>query len=228
MSEPRRTDGTVPDLVSCLVVLAGSVLSAAVMAHHPTTGASDSAGALAEIVREAPASRVVHGALIALMVLVFHGLGTFSGALGWHLARVRAAALAYGLGVVLHTLAALTSGFVVPALAERMPMPAETELETLRSLLVNAHVVNQALAMTGVVAMSAAVVAWSWVLLGRGRFARVLGGLGIVTSGPHALLILVGHIHLDVHHMTAVVVIQALWSVGVAVWMLRLRAQTAP
>ena len=189
-------DRAVPDLVSCLVVAAGSVLSVALMAHHPTTGAADVASALLEIAREARQTRLVHGGLIALMLLVFHGLVTFARALGWHLARVRAGTLAYGLGVVLHTLAALTNGFVVPALAERNSGRTETELEALRPLLAQAHVANQALAMTAVVAMSAAIFVWSCALLGRGRFALVLGLFGLLMGGAHALWIPTGHVHL--------------------------------
>jgi hypothetical protein len=194
------------------------------MAQHPSTGASDLAGAIAEMAREASQSRIVHGALIALMVLVFHGLVGFAGALGWPLARVRAGVIGYALGVVCLTLAALTNGFVLPALAERYADRPPAELDALRPLLALAHLASQALATTGVVAMSAAIFVWSWALLGRGRLAAVVAAVGLLTGGAHALGIVTGHLHLHVHGMLGVIVVQAVWSIGVAAWMLRQRA----
>jgi hypothetical protein len=167
-------------------------------------------------------SRAAHGGLIALMIAVFCGYVALGAHLGWS-SCVRAATVAYGVGVVSHLGAALFSGFVVSGLAERYTGKLASELAALEPVLVACHETNQALAVTGSLAMSAAIALWSAVLFGRGTFARALAVLGACVGLGTAAALLTGNLRLHVHGMALVVTSQAAWAIGVAIWLARER-----
>lgn len=223
-SEPTRA----PDRASPLLIGAGSVLSLIFMAHHPSTGASGIADAVAEMSREASISRAVHGGLIAVLSAVFLGFLGLSDYLGPRLVRVRAASLAYGLGVAFMTLAAMVSGFLVPGLASRYAGAPVPELEALGPVLRLCYETNQSMAKAGTVALSVAIFLWSWTLLGRGTAARAIGALGLLVGVVPVLGLAGGHLDLDVHGMGAVMLGQAVWSVAVAIWWARTRRPSSP
>ena len=208
------------DRSSGWALVLGTVLSVFAMAHHPSAGASGAAARLAEMAREATLSGIVHGALIALMLVVFFGLVGLAGVLGFGLGRVRAGLIAYSAGVVCMIGAALLSGFIVPALAGSYAGSPETA-EALVPIFSLCFRANQALAEVGVVAQSAGIFFWSWVLLGRSGWVRGVGWLGLGAGAVPILGLLSGRLHLDVHGMLAVVVLQALWTIAVGVWLIQ-------
>lgn len=214
-----------PDLTSSLCIGLGQLLAVGFMAIHPSVHGSDLASAVDELAGMATRSAVVHGALIAIMLVVLHGFIGMSGYLGWHLGRVRAGVIAYAAGVVCMLGATLPSGFLIPRIAIRYADRPDADLEALRPVITLCHDLNQVLAQIGTVAWSAAILAWSCALLGRGRFARAFAVLGMLVSVVTVAGLLGGHLRLHVHGMGAVIAAHAVWSAGVAVWMLRLRSQ---
>lgn len=202
-------------------IVTGTALSVFAMAHHPSTGASGTAERMAEMAREATLSAVVHGGLMVLMLLVLFGLLGLAGALGWHLARVRAGLVAYSVGVICMVGAALVSGFLVPGLAASHVDASAAELEAVVPVFTLLFHTNQSLAKVGVVAMSVGILCWSWVLLGERTWGRGVGILGLVVGAVPVLGLFSGHLHLDVHGMLAVVVAQAAWQIAVGIWLLR-------
>lgn len=216
MSAERARDRFSPYFIGV-----GAVLSVAFMAHHPSVGSADITNAVAEMSREAAISAWAHGGLIvviAVMLLGFIGLSDF---LGFRFLRVRAATLVYGLGVILMMGAALVSGFIVTGLASAYVGEPDSVLQSLQPALRLCYQVNQTLAKAGTVALSAAILLWSWVLLGESRGARAVGVLGILVGAVPALMLFMGHLRLNVHGMGAVVLGEAVWSVAVAVWLFR-------
>ena len=208
-------------LWSGVTLIAAPVLSVFAMAHHPSTGGSGTAERLAEMVRESTISSAVHGALIALMIATLIGFFTVAGLLGWGSARVRAGAIAYSIGVVCMVGAALVSGFIIGALAERYVDATPTEMEVAVPSFHLAHGANQALAKTGAVAMSAGIFFWSWVMLRGAGLQRGLASLGLLVGLAPVVGPVSGRLTLDVHGMLLVVVAQSLWTVGVGIWVLR-------
>lgn len=213
-SEVRTTDR-----VAGWSLVVGTALSVFAMAHHPSAGATGTAARLAEMAREATLSGVVHGGLIALMVLVLFGLVGLAGALGFGLGRVRAGLIAYSVGVVCMIGAALVSGFIVPGLATSYTGSAEA-IEGLVPVFSLCFRANQALAQVGVVAQSVGLFFWSLVLLERPSWVRGVGLLGLAVGVLPILGLLSGRLHLDVHGMLAVVVAQALWTMGTGIWLI--------
>jgi hypothetical protein len=214
------------DRVSGWSLVAGTALSVFAMAHHPSAAASGTAERLAEMARMATLSAVVHGTLIALMLLIVFGLVGLAGALGFGLARVRAGMVAYSAGVVCMLGAALVSGFIVPALAGSYAGSTEN-MDLLAPVFSLCFRANQALAEVGVVAQSVGIFLWSLVLLGRSEGVRWVGWLGFVAGALPVLGLLAGRLHLDVHGMLAVVVLQAMWTIAAGVWLIR-RGRSSP
>lgn len=203
----------------------GSLLSVAAMTHHPSTGASGTAERLAEMTREAALAGIVHGLLIALMLLVFWGLLHLAGVLGWSSSRVQIGAIAYGAGVICMIGAATVSGFVVPGLAEHFAEESPAVMESATPVFRFCFEVNQALAQIGAVAMSVSIFLWSWALAARSeypRWVRGVGALGLAVGAFPVLGLLSGSLHLDVHGMLAVLLAQAGWTICVGAWLIRL------
>ncbi|MDH3523269.1 MAG: hypothetical protein OES32_06750 [Acidobacteriota bacterium] len=206
---------------SGLTLVLAPLLSVFAMAHHPSTGGSGTAERLRQMSHEAGVSAVVHGALIALAIATLIGFFTVAGRLGWQSGRVRAGAVAYSIGVVCMVGAALVSGFVVSGMAQRYVDATPAEMEAALPAFHLAHAANQALAKTGAVAMSAGILFWSLVMLGRHGLLRGLGALGVPIALVPIAGLVAGYLRLDVHGMLLVVLGQSLWTLGVGVWLLR-------
>lgn len=201
--------------------MVGTLLSVFAMAHHPSAAASGTADRLAEMADKATISAIVHGGLIGLMLLVFVGFVGLADVLGLGLRRVRAGLVAYGAGVVCMLGAAIVSGFVVPGLATSYAGGSAEELTAVVPVLSLCFRANQALAEVAVVAQSVGILCWSLVLAGKSGWIRMVGWLGLAAAGLPVIGLLAGRLHLDVHGMLAVVVVQAVWTLAVGFWLVR-------
>ena len=203
-----------------IVLIGAAVLQVPVMAHHPTAKTPDVARAIEQLRAIAPLSAWVHGVLILLMLIAFYALVEFSLYRGLHRGQIRAGLIAYALGVLAMTGAALISGFVTTHVAILTPTANEMDLRMTGQILVLCGVLNRALASLGAIAMSVGIALWSLDLLSGGRFARVLGVLGILIGSVTATALVSGTLRLDVHGMLLVVVLQSIWTAGVGVLLL--------
>ncbi len=80
---------------------------------------------------------------------------------------------------------------------------------------------NQTFANLGAILMSLGIVFWSIDLLRTRPLPRLLGMFGLLIGIVPAIALVVGGLHLDVLGMTQVVVLQALWNVGIGVLLVR-------
>jgi hypothetical protein len=216
-AEPATPDEVRHGRFAGRLLIAASLLEELAMAHHPTVGAHDTVAAMREIGRLSALSGTVHGALIALMLASFYCLTEFCLQRGLRRPLVRAGLIAYAAGVIAMIGAAMISGFVVADLAAQVMRTTAIDQQTSAQLLAFCHVLNQNLAKLGVVAMSAGIAFWSIGLLHDRGFARGVGVLGCAI-GPLPLAALAfGMLHLDVRGMGAVVLLQALWCVGIGI-----------
>ena len=212
---PRDTDvaGTILLFVALLEMLA--------MAHHPTVATADIGAAVHHIGELSRLSGLVHGVLIATLLLALYGLTTFALQRGLTRPLIRGGGIAYGSGAVVMIGAALVSGFVIGDVATLGPHDTAIDLQMDHHVLILCGILNQACANFAVVAMSAGIGLWSIDLLrdvGSGRWIGILGCIvGIV---PVAGLFS-GAIHLDVQGMSTVVMIQAAWTLAIGAWLLR-------
>jgi hypothetical protein len=217
----RTSPAPGPARSAAVAIGGGSLLTVALMLHHPSIGSSDLPGTIAEMSRESALSGAVHGALVAVMAVLLYGFLGFSGVLGWRLGRVQAAMICYILGILFLMAAAIVSGFVAPGLAEHFAGAPAARIQTVGPALRLCWEANQVLAAAGTVFASAAIVAWSLVLFARDAAARVIGAAGILVGIVPAAGLLLGRLTLDVHGMGSVLLAQAAWNSAVAWWLFR-------
>jgi hypothetical protein len=205
--------------ISGLVLMLAPLLEIVGMAHHPSVHGHDAAQLVQELRAAAGSAAIVHGVLIALMFATLLALTEYSLARGLARAAVRVGLIAYAAGVLALTAAALVSGFVTPRLAFVNPALAPPDPALTVQLTALAMLFNQAFAKYGAVLVFAGMAAWSFDLLRDGRGTRVLGVFGLVAGIGGSLALCSGALRLDVHGMTVVAVLEALWTVG-AGWLL--------
>ena len=201
------------------MLVAATLLSILMMAHHPSASTHDPASLAADIAGTATLSRIVHGVLIALIALELYAFVVFSARLVPGRAAARAALVAYAIGTGAMMGAALISGFVVSSLGLYYAGTADPApfVDFARISMAG----NQALAKLGVVAMSAAIVLWSVALLHDRARGRWLALVGFLAGLAPAIALLAGAIRLDVHGMLLVVVLEAIWNLAAGAELIR-------
>ena len=204
-----------------ILLVAATILAAAAMAFHPSTTSHDIAQVIEQIAHMSDLSGLIHGLLIGLMLAVLYVFTEFSQRRGMTLPLVRAGFIAYGIGVLAMIGAAMISGFVIAQVASLTPHVAEADLQTSGSLIILCSVLNQTFASLGVVLMSVAIVLWSLDLLRSPQLARHLGMFGLLIGLLPLAALAFGALHLNVHGMTLVVLLQSVWNIGVGLLLIR-------
>lgn len=206
------------------LLIAATILEVAVMAHHPSIKTQNLAHAIEELRTMVALSAWVHGALIALMLASYYGFTQFALLRGLHRPLVRVGLIAYTVGVFAMIGAALIDGFVCPRVALPTVELGSGDIRVTGQILVLCGLLNQAAANLGAVAMSAGIAAWSLDLLRGAGLQRTIGVLGVLVGlGPAAALVF-GAIALNVHGMLLVVILQAIWTLGIGTLLLTQRA----
>jgi hypothetical protein len=204
-----------------VILLVATFLEILAMAHHPSAGTPDTAQAVQEIARLAKLSALVHGVLMGLMLLVAYSFSEFALRRGLKGSLIRAGTIAYGAGTIVMLGAALVSGFVFSDLASLTPHVTAVDLQINEQLFILCRVLNRTCANFGVVAMSAGIGFWSVDLLRESGPHRMVGALGCIVGVFPVFALVCGLIHLDVHGMSAVVLLQGSWNVAIAVLLMR-------
>lgn len=208
------------------IIVAASLLSLLMMAHHPSGSTRDMAVFVEQVARVGALNRVVHGALIALLAALLFGFAEFSRVFGAGRSLVRAALVAYAIGTAADIGAATINGFAVGRVAAHYAGADTAALEQLRALLHLGWAMNQSLADLGEVARAIAIVLWSLAIL-RTRTQLLLGASGVLVGGAIALALLGGWLTLDVHGMLLAVLCASAWNVALGVQLLRGRLAAA-
>ena len=198
------------------LLVGGTLLEILAMAHHPSVRTPDIAAALQQIAQLGRLSGWVHGVALAALLCIAYGLLEFALRRGWSRAWIRAGSIAYAAGVLTMIGAGLVSGFILPDLVASTPHVSLTDLAINAQLLVLCRVLNQSCANFATVAIAAGILCWSADLLAERGWPRLLGCLGLLAGGVPAALLITGNLLLNVHGMSAVVWLQALWNVAVA------------
>jgi hypothetical protein len=194
------------DRIAGGALIAGSLLSVFVMAHHPDH--VDPNGIVG----------LVHGAMIALMSITAFGFAHFALRRGVARPAILAGLIAYFIGLVADLGAGTTNGFIVPALAGHGTALSSRDVFTL------AWEANQALARLGVFATAAAFTFWSIDFLRRpGLEPKAIGGLGLLAGLVPASLLATGATDMHVAGAFAAYAAFALWGAIVGLHLVRRR-----
>lgn len=227
------------------MIAAASVLSVGFMAYHPTIHSRDPLDFIEAVGRTALVNGIVHGSLIALLAILFCGFTCLASRLGLHSLTVRAGLIAYGIGLIAMVAAATLNGFILTEFVAQhrvrssteteapkqvspqahatphTPASAEETLRTMRHILAYGHAANQVCSRIGVMGVSTAIVLWSLMLLRRTGHSRIIGILGGLAGTALIVALLCGFLPMNVHGMLAFVATQTVWSLVVAVAMIR-------
>ena len=207
------------ETIAGLILLIVSILSLAIIIHHPTLGTPGHDNLAEEAVVEARLNGFVHGALIIANILFYFALTILSDQLGCKRLAVRAAQLSFATATISMIGAALVSGFIVPDLAAHLvqdqhPAAFPTQLKLLGAM-------NQTFAKTGVIGYGFAIFFWSSAFLRFSGVTRIIGIYGLTIGIVFIAGILSSHLVLDVTGITQVLAAMILWFIAIAVQMIR-------
>lgn len=190
------------------------------VAHHPTVSARAPTEVMTGMLRVAAADRIVHGTLIAIMAVLLYGFVVFSLRRGLDRETTVAGLVAFAIGVASLIGAAVIDGFLFPALAEHYAGASADAVKATVPVLAAGSSMVQILSKLGFSAMSTGVAFWSAGLLATRGVVRATGVIGLVSAlGAAGLLMFAGR--LNPHSLGAIVLVQAVWYVAVAVLLIR-------
>jgi hypothetical protein len=189
------------DRVAGGILVAASLASVLMMAHHPASAHDLAMG------------QFVHGAMIVIVGLTALGLAQFSRALGLGRLGVLAGLIAYGIALFSNIGAATINGFVVTNLVAKGVDD--------RDIFALAWEANQALARMGVAATGVAFLLWSVELLRRtGWMGRAIGAVGLLAGALPVVLLGTGLLTMHLHGAILIYGGQAAWMAlaGLYLW----------
>lgn len=204
---------------AALAIAGTTGLALLALSHHPVAGKAASVQeSLAKIVELQNMDGVVHGVLMLMLAILAAGFASFSVMLGRARPPVIAGLAAYVLGCCIVVGAMLLDGFVVPQLALKFVAAPENDVHVVYIILRVIGTVIQVLTKAGLLAMCAALLAWSYALattqgLAGSRWCAAVGAAGGLGSG---LFIMFGNVLLTPASLMVIFGIHSLWNFGVA------------
>jgi len=208
-------------MISGLAIGVATILALVFVAHHPIAAGQSHTEILNDIAQKARTDRLVHGALIGIMSGFLFGFSGFASGLGPYRALIRLGLVVYAAGCASTAGAALIDGFIVPDIAARfLSAPADDSRIAYDFLCIAASAI-QSLTKLGLVLLSAGILSWSVALVRFGGSRRWTGLLGLAAGGIQVLLILLAGEVMTPHSLIAILAVQGVWNLAVAVLLIR-------
>ncbi len=192
-------------------LIVGSIGGMLTMAIHPT-GASP---------RLVLVSGIAHSLALISVLLLFLGACGLARALNAPDRVAFSALVTYGFAAVAVMIAGAVSGWVVPDIMRLMARDVPAAASQWHIAISSIFQINQAFSRIYSIGSAVAITMWSASCLRLQRLSRGFAIFGCVTAPLIALLIIVGHLRLNVHGMAAVMVSQVIWFVGMGANLLR-------
>ena len=162
----------------------------------------------------------VHSLAIGSAWLLLFGMVGLSRRLGLQRVDVTAALVAFAMGTLTVTCAAVIDSLVVPQVGRSTFGADEASRNGLLQLMRYSFFTASALSRVWVAAESVAILLWSVAMLRTG-FDRVLPWLGIVVALLGLAGQLSGFLTMNIHHLMLVVLVQGVWLVWTGVLLIR-------
>ncbi len=196
------------NLKAGLALICGSLGAVITMAVHPT-------GATPHL---AIVSGAAHGlALLSVLLLLLGTLGLTHLLDGSDRLAI-AALVTYSFAAVAVMFAGTVSGFIMPNLLSMMGRDTPAGGPSWRIVIAAFFQINQAFSKLYSVGGALAICLWSITSLRQNR-AKAAATFGLISAPLITLLILVGHLRLNVHGMAAVMLSQVIWFVLMGFWL---------
>ena len=199
------------DRKSGIALIAGSVGGVLTMAIHPTGTVSVTPEQAAHL---AFTSGVAHSLGIVSFVLLFLGACGLVLRIASADRLAFAALVIFGLACTAVLIATAVSGFIVPGIMRQMARDLPTVAAQWRIVISGVFQINQAFSKISSVAASVSILLWSISALRNGGLGRTTAVYGCITAPLVILGIGTGHLRLDVHGMTVIVLTQMIWFIA--------------
>lgn len=198
--------------------------------HHPVVGQhAVPKERFAQIMLVGPTDELIHGALIAMLVVLASAMARFNIVLGMPRLALSGALSAYCLGCTLLGVAMLFDGFVVPYLAGQfsnaLPLEASVGEIILRSIGITIQIFSKA----GLAAQCAAILIWSYAVATSRPLMpswRWLSFIGAAAGLLPAIIIFSSNFLLTPHSLMEIFAANASWYVAVAYFLYRQSSTT--
>ncbi len=194
-----------------------TLISLAVIAHHPMADLHDPSRGLENVVALAGPARWVHGGAIAFVLMFAVGFSGVAWRLGISHPLVMMGWLSYVSGAILMMPAALLDGFVIPEIAGRMV----AERQAAYDLIAFCGILIQAFAKLAFALQALAAVAFGGALMHRPGVRRWIGVFAMAVGGLSGAFILTAQMRFDVERLLIYMAVQSAWQLVAAVWMIR-------
>ncbi len=213
-----------------LTLALSAILSIAFLLHHPTIQAQKPKQQIAEVMQESMLNNMVHGSLIAIVLLILAAYFSYSLTRGYNKLSIVCAQLSFFIGSLCLVGAALINGFIYPDFVSSFAHTQTNELKHLMQFKALLWSSNQVLANVGVMAQSLAITLWAVNLFSyksetnhQGNktltLVIVLYGVGIGLYG--LVSISTGYLSLDLTGMTQIALLQSLWHLMISYYMFK-------
>lgn len=199
-----------------LIMACCSLLIIFSMLHHPSIQEGSTTSLSVGFSNIAFIGKVVHGAIIFLLLLLLYAFVYFSGRLQAMEFDSVAALIAFFGGSIAFIIAAAINGFILPSLAVEVAAESLKTQETFRIIAKLCMHTNQFFAMFGVILSTSAIALWSVSLVKLKSMNKVVGGLGLTFALATFVWILTGNLILNINGMTVVTIGFCSWYLCVA------------
>ncbi|MES2759245.1 MAG: hypothetical protein V4693_17885 [Pseudomonadota bacterium] len=209
--------------LAAFAIASTALLVMVALFHHPVIShAADARDAHLQIVQLRSANNLVHGALIALLVVLASALAAFGKVIGERRPAASWALVAYCLGCGLLSVAMLLDGFVMPRLAAQFVSAQSSDPEVGMLIMRVIGAVIQVFSNAGFVAHCVAMLAWS-AAAATGPQAlpgsRWCAAIGAAAALLPAVLILFTDLQLTRHSLMLIFTAHTAWYLTAA-WLL--------
>ena len=207
------------DRKSGLALITGMLGTIITMAFHPTFNDVAGQGSHAHIMMHVNVA--VHALALIAMPIIFLGALGLTRRLDAPNRLAVSALVLFGFAEVAGMIGGTASGLIAPGLIRNLNAAASGQDQTWRAVLDLDGRINQSFILLYVVSSALAIVCWSAAILKGKSFGRWLGTYGCIFGPLVALAVLSGHVRLNVHGFGLVVLVEAVWFVGVGLTLWR-------
>ncbi len=222
-SEPRSSLAPLGYMLGGL-----SVLAIVALLHHPVSHGSEPAAMLASLRSQSTMDQVVHATLALVFGLLTTAMVLFSARLGLHRFTVSAGLVAFSCAFVMTLLAAMTDGFVIPAIVARCaPVSSGSCVAEAFTLLRLCAIQIEFLTRFSFVGIAIAVAAWSAALLSTQDTPRWAGLTGLASAAAQIAALSAAASRLTPPSLVVIFAAQVTWYLLAAALMIRQRGPFA-
>jgi len=203
-------------------IAAATIVSTIFVALDRSGGGSNPLQILQGIAGLTLLKEAVHGVAIASVCAYAFGYVSLSRRLGLHRPVVLAGLVAYLIGCIAMVAATLLDGFVTPHIAGDAILATDpARVQFAYDLVHYIGVVLNDAAKLGWILQAIGAAAWSLVLIGERRAARMVGALGLASSVLVCVLVSVSAVNMSMASLLGMLLAQLVWNVAAAVFLFR-------